>query len=219
MALRRLAEQQPESFAFNAESLALAQWWLTKYPAERKQSGVIPLLWIAQKQEGWVSEPAIATIAEMLGMAPIRVYEVATFYTMFNLSPVGKFHLQVCGTTHCAVSGANDLLAACKKHIGAKETPSADGMLSWTEVECLGACVNAPVVQVNDDYVEDLDVAAFEALMDSMRKGQAPKVGSVTGRQGSAPKGGPKVLTDPKLYDGSRAAPIQIANAPKPAAE
>ena len=219
MALRRLAEQQPDAFAFNAESLALAQWWLTKYPSERKQSAVIPLLWIAQKQEGWVSEPAIAAIADMLGMATIRVYEVATFYTMFNLAPVGKFHLQVCGTTHCAVSGANDLLAACKKQIGAKEAPSADGMLSWTEVECLGACVNAPVVQVNDDYIEDLDVPALERLLDAMRKGQAPKVGSVIGRQGSAPKGGPKVLIDPSLYDGSRAKPIQIANAPKPTAE
>lgn len=218
MALRRLAAEQPDDFAFNAESMALAQWWLTKYPAERKQSGVIPLLWIAQKQEGWVSEPAIGAIADMLGMARIRVYEVATFYTMFHLSPVGKFHLQVCGTTPCALRGANDLLAACKKHIGAKETPSADGMLSWTEVECLGACVNAPVVQVNDDYIEDLDVAAFEALMDAAHRGQAPEAGSVRRRHCSAPEGGASTLTDPALYDGSRAQPIQLPNPPKPAA-
>jgi NADH-quinone oxidoreductase subunit E len=201
------------------ESMALAQWWLKKYPDERKQSAVIPLLWIAQKQEGWVSEPVISEIAAMLGMARIRVYEVATFYTMFNLSPMGKFHLQVCGTTPCMLRGSNDLLSLCKKQIGAKDTPTADGMLSWTEVECLGACVNAPVVQVNDDYVEDLDGAAFEAMIDAMHRGQAPQAGSARRRHCSAPEGGAITLTDPQLYDGSRAQPLQLPNPPKPAAE
>ncbi|MET0544804.1 MAG: NADH-quinone oxidoreductase subunit NuoE [Caulobacterales bacterium] len=219
MALRRLAAEQPDDFAFNAESMALAQWWIAKYPPDRKQSAVIPLLWIAQKQDGWVSEPVIRVIAEMLGMARIRVYEVATFYTMFNLSPMGKFHLQVCGTTPCMLRGSNDLLALCKKQIGPKEIPSADGMLSWTEVECLGACVNAPIVQVNDDYIEDLDIPAFEAMIDGMRRGQAPQVGSTRRRQCSAPEGGATTLTDPRLYDGSRAQAIRLPNPPKPAAE
>jgi NADH-quinone oxidoreductase subunit E len=219
MSVRRLAAEQPDSFAFNKENAALAEWWLTKYPADRRQSAVIPLLWIVQKQEGWVSEPAIRFLSDYLGMARIRVYEVATFYTMFNLAPVGKFHLQVCGTTPCMLRGSSDLIALCKKHIGAKEIPTADGMLSWTEVECLGACVNAPVVQVNDDYVEDLDAAAFEGMLDGMKRGQAPSIGSARRRQCAAPEGGPATLTDPRLYDGSRAKPLELPNStPKPAA-
>jgi NADH-quinone oxidoreductase subunit E len=216
MSVRRLAADQPASFAFKPETLAQAQWWLQKYPQDRKSSGVIPILWLIQKQEGWVSEPAIRTVAEMLDMPVIRVLEVATFYTMFHLVPVGKHHLQVCGTTPCALRGAEDLKKLCRIRFGAPFTVSPDGLFSWEEVECLGACVNAPVVAIDDYYHEDLDPADLEALIEALARGEAVTPGSARPRQTSAPIGGAKTLTDPALFDGSLAAPIKLPNLPEP---
>ncbi len=157
VSVRRLAKEQPASFAFSADTLKKAKWWIAKYPEGRKQSAVIPILWLIQKQEGWVCEPAIRVLAEMLEMPVIRVLEVVTFYTMFQLEPVGKAALiQVCGTTPCALRGANDLMKLCAEKIGHKDHISADGLFTWQEVECLGACVNAPMAQINDYYYEDL---------------------------------------------------------------
>ncbi len=222
MSVRRLSPNQPASFAFTPESLDLAQWWISKFPAGRQQSAVIPLLWIVQKQEGWVCEPAIRVVAEMLGMAQIRVLEVATFYTMFMLEPVGSVALvQVCGTTPCMLRGSGDLMAVCKSKIGAKDHLSADGKFYWQEVECLGACSNAPMAAINDYYYEDLTAESFEALLDDFAAGKSPKPGSAIGRQGSAPEGGPATLVDPSLYDGSRSKAIKkLPNAaPKPKKE
>ena len=157
MSVRRLAEKQPPSFAFTPENLAWAKAQIAKYPAGRQQSAVIPILWRAQEQcGGWLPQKAIEAIAELLGMAKIRVLEVATFYTMFNLSPVGKFHVQLCGTTPCMLRGSEELKKVCRRMIGEQDHVTADGKFSWIEVECLGACVNAPMVQINDDYYEDL---------------------------------------------------------------
>lgn len=222
MSVRRLSPNQPASFAFSAESLKLAQWWVAKFPAGRQQSAVIPLLWLVQKQEGWVSEPAIRVVAEMLGMAKIRVLEVATFYTMFMLEPVGSVALvQVCGTTPCMLRGSGELMAVCKKKIGAKDHLSADGKFYWQEVECMGACSNAPMAAINDYYYEDLTAEALEGLLDDFAAGKGPKPGSSIGRQGSAPEGGALTLSDPKLYDGSRSKAIKkLPNAaPKPKAK
>jgi NADH-quinone oxidoreductase subunit E len=215
MSVRRLAKVQPPSFSFSPETLETA-----KYPAPKKQSAVIPILWLVQKQEGWVSEPAIRAIAELLGMPVIRVYEVATFYTMFMLEPVGSAALiQVCGTTPCALRGANDLIALCKEVIGPKDHLSADGLFTWQEVECLGACCNAPMAQINDYYYEDLTPDSLARIIQDFRAGQAPKPGSYAGRHSSEPAGGAQTLTDPTLYDGSRAKPLTaIPNAPQPEA-
>jgi len=221
VSVRRLSPNQPASFAFNAASLETAQWWIAKFPAGRQQSAVIPLLWLVQKQEGWVSEPAIRVVAEMLGMAQIRVLEIATFYTMFMLEPVGSVALvQVCGTTPCMLRGANDLMAVCKKKIGAKEHLSADGKFYWQEVECMGACSNAPMAAINDYYYEDLTAETFEKILDDFAAGKGPAPGSAIGRKGAAPEGGPQTLSDPSLYDGSRSKAIKkLPNAaPKPKA-
>ena len=162
MSVRRLAKDQPASFAFTADTKAKAEWWLQKYPATRRQSAVIPILWLVQKQEGWVSEPAIRAIGDLLGMPYIRVLEVATFYTMFMLEPVGKTALiQVCGTTPCMLRGAGELMKICKEKIGPKDHLSADGRFTWQEVECLGACANAPMAQIGKDYYEDLTADRF----------------------------------------------------------
>ena len=218
MSVRRLSPNQPASFTFSKESLEQAQWWISKYPAGKQQSAVIPILWLVQKQEGWVSEPAIRAVAEMLGMAQIRVLEVATFYTMFMLEPVGTHALvQVCGTTPCALRGANELLAHCKKRLGPKDHRSADGKFYWQEVECLGACSNAPMAMINDYYYEDLTVETLDAVLDEFAAGKPRAPGSVIGRSGSAPEGGPLTLSDASLYDGTRANPIKsLPNAPKP---
>jgi NADH-quinone oxidoreductase subunit E len=218
MSVRRLAKDQPASFAFAPATLETATWWMSKYPSQRKQSAVIPILWLIQKQDGWVSEPAIRAVAELLEMPVIRVLEVATFYTMFHLQPVGKHHLQVCGTTPCMLRGAEDLKAVCKKRIGDKFTVTADGLFSWEEVECLGACVNAPVVAIDDYYHEDLDAAALERAIDAIASGQHVRPGSAIGRQTSAPDGEETTLTHPELYDGSLAQPIKLPNLPEPAA-
>ena len=220
MSVRRLAKEQPESFAFSTETMEKAQWWIKKYPESRRQSAVIPILWLVQKQEGWVSEPAIRAIGELLSMAYIRVLEVATFYTMFQLEPVGKVALiQVCGTTPCMLRGANELMRVCKEKIGDKDVLSADGRFTWQEVECLGACSNAPMAQINDYYYEDLTPETMAQIIDDFAAGQSPKPGSRVGRHTSEPEGGAKVLTDPTLYDGSRAKKIKSLPNSKPAAE
>jgi NADH-quinone oxidoreductase E subunit len=196
---------QPANFAFTAENKAEADRVIAKYPAGRQASAVLPLLYIAQKQEGWVPRAAMDHIAEMLDMAPIRVYEVATFYTMFHLQPVGKYHLQVCRTTPCWLRGADQMTETCKKKlgIGLKET-TKDGLFSLIEVECLGGCSNAPVVQINDDFYEDLDPKKLEWILDELAAGRVPPHGSQTGRKGAEPEGGPTALKDVKRQDSTR---------------
>ncbi len=197
MSSRALAKDQPASFAFNAEMMAQAKRIIAKYPAGRQASAVIPLLDLAQRQEGWVTRPAVEEIAKILDMAPMRVLEVATFYTMFNLAPVGKTHVQICTSVSCWLRGSNDVIRACKEKLGigmGQATP--DGLFSVGELECAGACVNAPVVQVGDDYYEDLDLAGAGKLLDALKRGEKPAVGSVTGRDGSAPAGAPITLTE-----------------------
>lgn len=215
MSVRRLSPNQPDSFAFSAETLKQVKGWIANYPPGKQQSAVIPLLWLVQKQEGWVSEPAIRVVAETLGMPVIRVLEIATFYTMFMLEPVGTHALvQVCGTTPCQLRGSEALLAVCKKKIGPRDHKSPDGKFYWQEVECLGACSNAPMAAINDYYYEDLTPETFEKLLDDFAAGQKPAPGSAIGRQNAAPEGGPLTLTDPSLYDGSRAKKIKIPNLP-----
>lgn len=205
MSVRRLAPDpvQPASFAFTAANENWIDQQIAKYPAGRQASAVIPLLWKAQEQEGWVSRAVIETVAKRLGMAPMRVLEVATFYTMFNLQPVGEYFVQLCGTTPCALRGAEALKKVCEDVIGPQSTVTADGKLSWLEVECLGACCNAPMAQINVDYYEDLTPANFRQLLDDLRNGRAVKPGPQNGRTGSEPEGGPQTLTDKALYDGS----------------
>ena len=206
MSVRRLAANQPESFAFSAESLKQVKAWIARFPEGRQQSAVIPMLWLVQKQQGWVSEPAIRVVAEILGMPVIRVYEVSTFYTMFMLEPVGSLALvQVCGTTPCMLRGANDLKAVCQRRFGDRDHLSADGKVTWQEVECLGACSNAPMAAINDYYYEDLTPEIFEQILDEFIAGKPRAPGSVIGRQGSAPEGGSAVLQDASLYDGTAA--------------
>ena len=199
MSVRRLAppELQPKEFAFTPENLAWAKKQLAKYPEGRQQSAVIPLLWRAQEQAGgWTSQKAIECVAEMLGMAYIRVLEIATFYTMFLLTPVGrKAHVQVCGTTPCRLRGADDLFKICRGRIHHEPFHvSPDGDFSWEEVECLGACVNAPMVLIWKDTYEDLTAETFEKLLDGFARGKPPKPGPQNGRQFSAPLGGPTTL-------------------------
>jgi len=197
MSVRRLAANQPESFAFTPENQEWAKKQIAKYPEGRQASAVIPLFWQAQKQMGgWLPEAAIRHIADMLGMDYIRALEVATFYTQFNLAPVGEHFVQLCGTTPCWLRGADELKEVCRKHIGPEGHLSADGKLSWIEVECLGACVNAPMVQINDDFYEDLDAARLEQILDALRKGGDVKPGPQNGRQSSEPLGGLTSLTD-----------------------
>jgi len=218
MSVRRLAKQQPASFAFTRENLEKAKWWMSKFPPGRQQSAVIAVLWLVQKQEGWVPEPALRVVAELLGMAVIRVLECATFYTMFQLEPVGTVaHVQVCGTPPCALCGAKALMEVLTKEIGPKEHRSADGKFSWEEVECMGACANAPMAAINDDYYEDLTPEALRHILSEFRAGRTPPPGSAIGRQATAPVGGATTLTDPTLYDGSRAKPFKLPNLPEPA--
>lgn len=215
MSVRRLAAEQPVSFAFSKETMEQVRWWMAKYPPERKASAVIPVMWLVQKQEGWVSEPAIQEIAKILDMPTIRVLEVATFYTMFHLQPVGKHHLQVCGTTPCMLRGSEDLKAVCKRRIGPAHAVTSDGLFSWEEMECLGACVNAPVVAIHDYYHEDLTPDALEALMDKLARGEKVEPGSAIKRQAAAPEGGAQTLTDASLYDGTLGKPMKIPGLPE----
>ena len=197
MSLRRLAETQPESFAFSAENMTWCEKTIAKYPLGRQASAVIPMLWKGQEQEGWVSKPMIELVAKMLGMPYIRVLEVATFYTMFHLQPVGKHMLQVCTTTPCWLRGSDDVVAACKKHIHPQENAiSADGQFTWMEVECLGACVNAPMILIDKDPYEDLDGKRTGELIEAIRRGEQPKVGPQNSRHSSEPIGGALTLKD-----------------------
>jgi NADH-quinone oxidoreductase subunit E len=208
MSVRRLAEKQPPSFAFTPENLEWAKARIAKYPPGRQQSAVIPLLWRAQEQSGgWLPQKAIEAVAELLGMAKIRVLEVATFYTMFNLSPVGRLHVQFCGTTPCMLRGADALKTVLHRMIGHENEVTADGTFSWTEVECLGACVNAPMVQINADYYEDLTPESLARILNDLAAGRTPKPGPQVDRHLSAPVGGEKTLTDPSIHEVTRQAP------------
>jgi NADH-quinone oxidoreductase subunit E len=182
--LRRLHPDQPDSFAFSPENQKWAEVQVTKYPEGREASAVIPLLWRAQEQEGWLSRPAIEFVADMLNIAYIRALEVATFYFMFQLHPVGSVaHVQVCGTLSCMLSGAEDLIGICKEKISpTPHTISKDGKLSWEEVECLGACTNAPMAQIGKDYYEDLSNQRFGEVIEDLRNGSAPSPGPQNGR-------------------------------------
>lgn len=221
MSVRRLHPVQPESFAFTPDNLAWAKATIAKYPPGKQASAVIPLLWRAQEQNaGWVSRPAIEYVARLLDMAFIRVYEVATFYTMFQLSPVGsRAHVQLCGTTPCMLRGAEELKKICQQKIHPEPHHlSSDGQFSWEEVECLGACVNAPMVQIWKDTYEDLTPDSFARLLDDLASGRPVKPGPQIDRQFSAPLGGPTTLTDKSLYGGTaRKRPEPMAPAAKPA--
>ena len=191
--------EQPGNFEFTPENLDRAEAHIAKYPPGRQASAVLPLLWIAQEQHGgWLPRAAMDHVARILEMPPIRVYEVATFYTMFNLRPVGRYLLQACTTTPCWLRGSDAVVQACRSKLGIDVGgTTADGLFTLVEVECLGACVNAPILQVNDDFYEDLDAPATEALLDALRDGKAPLPGSVIGRQGSEPATGRTTLVEP----------------------
>lgn len=196
--LRRLYHEQPETFAFTPANHAWAEAQITKYPEGRQASAVIPLLWRAQEQEGWLTRPAIEAIADMLDMAYIRVLEVASFYFMFQLQPVGSVaHIQVCGTLSCMICGAEDLIAVCKEKIAPKAHQiSEDGKFSWEEVECLGSCANAPMAQIGKDYFEDLTAEGFAKMIDDMASGKVPVAGPQNGRYAAEPKSGLSSLTE-----------------------
>ena len=196
--LRRLSAEQPESFAFTPANQAWAEGQITKYPEGRQASAIIPLLWRAQEQEGWLSRPAIEHVAEMLGLAYIRALEVATFYFMFQLQPVGRAaHIQICGTTSCMICGSEDLIAVCREKIAPRpHEVSADGQLSWEEVECLGACANAPMAQIGKDYYEDLTPEGLAGMLEAFRAGEVPVPGPQNGRYASEPLEGATTLTD-----------------------
>lgn len=195
--------EEPASFAFDAESEAKIATIIKRYPEGKQASAVIPLLYVVQKQMGrltgsaWVPRVAMDVVAERLGMPPIRVYEVATFYFMFNTKPIGKYHLQVCGTTPCWLRGSDEVLRACKDAGGLKGygDTSADGNFTLTEMECMGACVNAPMIAVDDDYYEDLDYESTVKLIEALKRGERPAPGSVTGRRSSEAAGGATALT------------------------
>ncbi len=191
-------EIQPTSFAFSKESMKQVKMHIAKYPQGKQASAVMPLLDLAQRQEGWISEIAMREIAVMLDMPPIKVFEVATFYTMYHLAPKGKYHLQLCTTTPCWLCGSAKMEKILKDKLGLDKNASMtkDGMFSLEEVECLGACVNAPVVQVNDDYYEDLTEENFESLIDSLAKDVMPETGSLKGRQKSMAEGGATVMVE-----------------------
>ncbi len=214
MSVRRLAEAQPHSFAFTPENEAWCEDIIKKYPEGRQASAVISLLWRAQKQNDyWLPRPAIEKVAEKLGMPYIRVLEIATFYTMFNLSPVGKFYVQLCGTTPCQLAGSDAIKAVLQNRVGEQGRVTPDGNFSWTEVECLGACCNAPMAQINDDYYEDLTPGNFAKLLDDLAAGRAVKVGSQTGRVGSETSGRLTSLTSLYGVDG-RSGPQSVKAAP-----
>ena len=191
------------SFAWTAENAGKVKEIIARYPSGRQQSAVMPLLDLAQRQvgeetstQGWLPVPVMEMIGEQLGMAYIRVYEVATFYTMYNLAPVGRYHVQVCGTTPCMLRGSDDVLDACYKKGMKKGATTADGLFTLTEVECLGACANAPMVQINDDNYEDLTFDTTTAILEALAKGEQPKIGPQIDRKTSCPEGGPTSLVE-----------------------
>lgn len=215
MAARKPTKNQPAKFEWSTENFAWCQELMRRYPAGRQASCAIPFLWRGQKQEGWVSIAMMETIARQLDMPYIRIYEVATFYSMFNLAPVGEYLIQVCGTTPCMLRGSPELNRVCERLVGEQNRVSADGKFSWLEVECLGACVNAPAVQIStrldDHYYEDLTAARLERLLEDLRAGKRTKPGSQEpARRTSEPQGDATTLTDAALYDGSRGAPIGV---------
>ena len=211
--LRRLHPDQPESFAFTPANQAWAEAQITKYPEGRQASAIIPLLWRAQEQEGWLTRPAIETVADMLGMAYMRALEVASFYFMFQLQPVGSVaHIQICGTTSCMICGAEDLIGVCREKIAAKPHElSADGKLSWEEVECLGACANAPMAQIGKDYYEDLTADRLAEIIDELVAGTVPVPGPQNGRYTSEPKSGLTSLTEHESGRHQYNASVQLA--------
>ena len=197
MSVRRLDPEQPATFEFTPENLTWAKEQVGKYPEGRHWAAVIPLLWRAQEQHGgWLPEPAIRAVSELLDMPYIRVYEVATFYTMFNLAPVGKYFVQICGTTPCMLRGSEELKDILRRMIGPEKKVTADGLFSWMEVECLGACVNAPMVQINKDYFEDLTPDSLTTLLNKLSSGVGVKPGPQSNRQFSAPASGMRTLLD-----------------------
>ena len=200
MSLKKISKDQPEKFEFNQESLEAAKKILSNYPNGKEKSAVMALLYIAQRQNNnWIPLSAIKYIAKFLNMPYIKVYEVATFYSMYNLSPVGNFHIQICTTTPCMIRGAYKIVDVCKKKISEKENVlSENGNCSWTEVECLGACINAPMMQINNDYYEDLDIRQSEKIIDEVLLGKKPKPGSYRGRINSEPENNRKTLLDLK---------------------
>ncbi len=188
---------QPDTFEFSKENLARVKEIIARYPEGRQASALMPLLDMAQRQSGWLPRAAITCVADMLEVAHIRAYEVATFYTMYNLAPVGEHLVQVCTTTPCWLRGSSDIVAACEKHLGIKTGETTpDGKVTLREVECLGACVNAPLMQVGDDYYEDLDAASTVKVLEELQAGRKPKPGSQAGRQTSAPASGRTTLKD-----------------------
>ena len=190
MSLKKISKDQPEKFEFNDKNIELAKKMINNYPKGKQQSAVMSLLYLAQRQNNnWIPLAAMKYIAKFLNMPYIKVYEVATFYSMYNLSPVGKFFYQVCTTTPCMLRGAYKLVDVCKKKISNKENEiSTDGNSSWMEVECLGACINAPMIQINDEYYEDLDEKKLENIIEETMKGKTPKPGSYRGRVNSEPE-------------------------------
>jgi NADH-quinone oxidoreductase E subunit len=200
MSLRRPSKEQPENFEFTSASLEAAKAIIAKYPKDKQQSAVMALLYIAQKQNSnWIPLVAMKCIGKFLDMPYIKVYEVATFYTMYNLAPVGKHFVQVCTTTPCMIRGAYKLVEACREKISENENElSTDQSCSWMEVECLGACVNAPMMQINDDYYEDLDKEKTLEIFDKILNGETPKPGSYRGRTNNEPENNRKTLMDLK---------------------
>ncbi len=211
--LRRLHPDQPDSFAFTPENQAWAEAQISKYPEGRQASAVIPLLWRAQEQEGWLSKPAIEGVADMLGMAYMRALEVASFYFMFQMQPVGQVaHIQICGTTSCMICGAEDLVGVCKDKIAANPHElSPDGKFSWEEVECLGACANAPMAQIGKDYYEDLTTERFAEILDELAAGKVPAPGPQNGRFASEPMGGLTTLAEFRSDDVAQNASVHLA--------
>ena len=221
MSARRFAIRQPKEFSLSASAKTEISNWVKKYPKGRQRSALIPALWIAQKDNGgWLPELALRELGDMLDMAYIRVYEVATFYTMFNLEPVGVHYVQLCGTTPCWLRGSDDLIAMLKRKIGPQRSISEDGNLSWLEVECLGSCANAPMVQISngdsDHYYEDLTAESLEAVLDDLVAGKKPKEGPQNSRHTSEPEGGALALNTVGLYNKSKT-PTKLPNAGKKA--
>lgn len=221
MSARRLAIRQPKEFSLSDSAKREISTWVKKYPKDRQRSAIIPALWIAQKDHGgWLPELALRELGDMLDMAYIRVYEVATFYTMFNLEPVGTHYVQLCGTTPCWLRGSDDLIAMLKRKIGPQRSISEDGKLSWLEVECLGSCANAPMVQISnadgDHYYEDLTAESLEVVLDDLVAGKKPKAGPQNSRHTSEPEGGALVLNTAGLYNKTKT-PTNLPNAGKKA--
>ncbi|MAR20236.1 MAG: NADH-quinone oxidoreductase subunit NuoE [Rhodobacteraceae bacterium] len=212
--LRRLHPIQPEAFVFSNKNKAWAKEQIKKFPKGREASAIIPLLWRAQEQEGWLSRPAIEYVADFLGMNYIRALEVATFYFMYHLKPVGSIaHVQVCGTTSCMICGSENLMDICKELISVEQnTLSEDGKFSWEEVECLGACSNAPMIQIGKDYYEDLNAESFKNIIETFRSGKIPRAGSQTGRYSSEPLKGLTSLKDHESNKNQFNASVQLAD-------